>query len=93
MLSYTPSILAFSLTAAEGANEPYLPASVSVIGGSDIPLLTSQNLLSPVPKLQQSVGAGFVSLSLERDSIVLLVPLIARELKKMQQPNCAFYQP
>ena len=78
MLSYTPSILAFSLTAAEGANEPYLPASVSVIGGSDIPLLTSQNLLSPVPKLQQSVGAGFVSLSLERDSIVRNVPLIAR---------------
>ena len=78
MLSYTPSILAFSLTAAEGANEPYLPASVSVIGESDIPLLTSQNLLSPVPKLQQSVGSGFVSLSLERDSIVRNVPLIAR---------------
>ena len=78
MLSYTPSIVAFSLTAAEGANTPYLPASVSVIGSQDIPLLSADNLLSPVEKLQQSIGSGFVSLSLERDSIVRNVPLIAR---------------
>ncbi|MGC6529457.1 MAG: CHASE2 domain-containing protein [Candidatus Puniceispirillaceae bacterium] len=78
MLSYTPSIVAFSLTAAEGANIPYLPASVSVLGQSDIPLMTSQNLLSPVEKLQQAPGSGFVSLALERDSIVRNVPLIAR---------------
>ena len=78
MLSYTPSIVAFSLTAAQGANTPYLPASVSVLGDSEIPLLTSENLLSPVEKLQQAPGAGFVSLSLERDSIVRNVPLIAR---------------
>ena len=32
MLSYTPSIVAFSLTAAEGANTPYLPAqSLSLV--------------------------------------------------------------
>ena len=78
MLSYTPSIVAFSLTAADGANAPYLPASVSVIGSQNIALLSADNLLSPVEKLQQSVGSGFVSLSLERDSIVRNVPLIAR---------------
>ena len=78
MLSYTPSIVAFSLTAADGANAPYLPASVSVIGSQNIPLLSADNLLSPVEKLQQSMGSGFVSLSLERDSIVRNVPLIAR---------------
>ncbi|MGC6518183.1 MAG: CHASE2 domain-containing protein [Candidatus Puniceispirillaceae bacterium] len=78
MLSYTPSILAFSLTSADSANTPFLPASVSVIGDSDIPLLTAKNLLSPVAKLQQAPGSGFVSLSLERDSIVRNVPLIAR---------------
>ena len=78
MLSYTPSILAFSLTSADGANDPYLPASVSVIGESALSLLTADNLLSPVPKLQQAPGSGFVSLSLQRDSIVRNVPLIAR---------------
>ena len=77
MLSYTPSIVAFSLTTADGANEPYLPASVSVIGQSDLSLLSAENLLSPVEKLQQAPGSGFVSLSLERDSIVRNVPLIA----------------
>ena len=77
MLSYTPSIVAFSLTTAEGANTPYLPASVSVIGDSALSLLSAENMLSPVPKLQQSPGAGFVSLSLERDSIVRNVPIIA----------------
>ena len=78
MLSFTPSILAFSLTQAESANEPYLPASVSVIGKSDMPLLTGDNLLSPVSPLQRSPGSGFVSLSLERDSIVRNAPMIAR---------------
>ena len=78
MLSYTPSILAFSLTTADGANAPYLPASVSVIGESELALLSADNLLSPVPKLQQAPGSGFVSLSLERDSIVRNVPIIAR---------------
>ena len=78
MLSYTPSILAFSLTTADGANAPFLPASVSVIGESELALLSADNLLSPVPKLQQAPGSGFVSLSLERDSIVRNVPIIAR---------------
>ena len=78
MLSYTPSILAFALTTADGANQPYLPASVSVIGDSVPQLLTAGQLLAPVEKLQQAPGAGFVSLSLERDSIVRNVPMIAR---------------
>ena len=78
MLSYTPSILAFALTTADGANQPYLPASVSVIGDSAPQLLTAGQLLAPVEKLQQAPGAGFVSLSLERDSIVRNVPMIAR---------------
>lgn len=78
MLSYTPSIVAFSLTTADAANAPYLPASVSVIGESEMRLLAAENLLSPVEKLQQAPGSGFVSLSLERDSIVRNVPLIAR---------------
>ena len=78
MLSYTPSILAFSLTQSESANEPYVPASVSVIGSSDLPLLTADNLLSPVGPLQTAAGSGFVSLSLTRDSIVRHAPMIAR---------------
>ena len=78
MLSYTPSIVAFSLTSSEGANEAYLPASVSVIGEANMPLLAADNLLSPVPKLQTAPGSGFVSLALERDSIVRHVPMLAR---------------
>ena len=78
MLSYTPSILAFSLTQSDSANTPYLPASVSVIGESDLPLLTADNLLSPVSPLQTAAGSGFVSLSLTRDSIVRHAPMIAR---------------
>ena len=73
-----PRLLSLFPSPQPGANTPYLPASVSVIGSQDIPLLSADNLLSPVEKLQQSIGSGFVSLSLERDSIVRNVPLIAR---------------
>ena len=78
MLSYTPSVVAVSLTPAESANEPYLPASVSVIGDSLLPVMEASGLLSPVPKVAQAPGAGFVSLAFERDSIVRKIPMVAR---------------
>ena len=78
MLSYTPSVVAVSLTPAESANEPYLPASVSVIGDSLLPVMEADGLLSPVPKVAQAPGAGFVSLAFERDSIVRKIPMVAR---------------
>ena len=78
MLSYTPSVVAISLTSADGANEPYLPASISVLGSSQLPTLAGKNLLSPVEKLQKAPGSGFVSLAIERDSIVRYMPMIAQ---------------
>ena len=78
MLSYTPSVVAVSLTPAESANEPYLPASVSVIGDSLLPVMAADGLLSPVEKVAQAPGAGFVSLAFERDSIVRKIPMVAR---------------
>ena len=78
MLSYTPSVIAVSLTPAASANPPYLPATISVIGDSYLPLLEADGLLSPVEKVAQAPGAGFVSLSFERDSIVRHIPMVAR---------------
>ena len=78
MLSYTPSVIAVSLTTAASANPPYLPATISVLGDSEIPLLEADGLLSPVEKVAQAPGAGFVSLSFERDSIVRHIPMVAR---------------
>ena len=60
MLANTPSIMAVSLTSAESANPPFLPASVSVIGDSRPPEQGS-GLLSPVEKLATAPGAGFVA--------------------------------
>ena len=78
MLSYTPSVIAVSLTDAASANPPYVPGSISVIGDSTLPLMQGSGLLSPVEKVAQAPGAGFVSLALERDSIVRHVPMVAR---------------
>lgn len=78
MLSYTPSVIAVSLTAAASANPPYLPATISVLGDSRLPLLEADDLLSPVEKVAQAPGAGFASLSFERDSIVRHIPMVAR---------------
>ena len=78
MLSYTPSVVAVSLTEADSANPPFIPASISVIGDTTLPLMQGSGLLSPVEKLAQAPGAGFVSLALERDSIVRHVPMVAR---------------
>jgi len=78
MLFYTPSVVAISLTEAASANPPYIPGSISVIGDSALPLMQGAGLLSPVEKLAQAPGAGFVSLALERDSIVRHVPMVAR---------------
>ena len=77
MLANTPSIMAVSLTSAESANPPFLPASVSVIGDSRPPLMQGSGLLSPVEKLATAPGAGFVSLAVERDSTVRHVPMVA----------------
>ncbi len=78
MLSYTPSVLAISLSSDGGANPVYNPASVSVIGSSAMTILEAEHLLSPVEKVAQAPGAGFVSLSLNRDSIVRHIPMIGR---------------
>ena len=78
MLSYTPSVIAVSLTTAASANPAYLPATVSVLGDSALPVLEADGLLSPVEKVAQAPGAGFVSLSFERDSIVRHIPMVAR---------------
>jgi len=78
MLSSTPSVIAVSLTGAASANPPFVPAGVSVIGQSALPMLQGNGLLSPVEKLARAPGAGFVSLALERDSTVRHVPMVAR---------------
>ena len=77
MLSYTPSVMAVSLTDADSANPPYLPATISVIGDTRLPLMQGDGLLSPVEKLATAPGAGFVSLAIERDSTVRHIPMVA----------------
>ena len=78
MLSYTPSVIAVSLTSAADANPPYLPATISVIGESRLSLMEGSGLLSPVADVARAPGAGFVSLAFERDSIVRRIPMVAR---------------
>jgi adenylate cyclase len=78
MLSFTPSVLAISLTDADDANPPYLPATVSVIGETRLSLLEESGLLSPVEKVARAPGAGFVSLAFERDSVIRRIPMVAR---------------
>ena len=48
MLSYTPSVVAVSLTSDDSANPAYVPGSVSVIGDSRLAVMESTGLLSPV---------------------------------------------
>ena len=83
MLSLTPSVLALALSQDGGSETAYNPGSVSVIGTSDIPVLQADKLLSPTPALHTAPGAGFVSLSLERDSIVRYAPMVARHEDKL----------
>jgi|GEM_PF-2469068 len=78
MLSYTPSVLAFALSDQNSANPVYSPGSVSVIGSASLPVLESTHLLSPVPKVAQSPGAGFVSFASTRDAVVRHMPMVAR---------------
>ena len=78
MLSYTPSVIAMSLTSADDANPPYLPATISVIGDSRLDLMEGRGLLSPVEAVARAPGAGFVSLAFERDSVVRRIPMVAR---------------
>ena len=78
MLSYTPSVIAISLTTADDANPPYIPATISVIGESRLALMEASGLLSPVEAVARAPGAGFVSLAFERDSIVRRIPMVAR---------------
>ena len=77
MLSFTPAVIAVSLTDADSANPPYLPATISVIGDTRLPLMQGDGLLSPVEKLATAPGAGFVSLAIERDSTVRHIPMVA----------------
>ena len=78
MLSATPSVLAISLTEADNANPPYLPATISVIGETRLALMEGRGLLSPVEAVARAPGAGFVSLAFERDSTVRRIPMVAR---------------
>ena len=78
MLELTPSVVALALSNETGSQTSYLPAGVSVIGEGRPILLEAAHLLSPVEALQTAPGAGFVSLSLERDSVVRYAPMIAR---------------
>ena len=78
MLSYTPSVIAISLTTADDANPPYLPATISVIGETHLAVMEGRGLLSPVKDVARAPGAGFVSLAFERDSIVRRIPMVAR---------------
>ena len=78
MLSYTPSVIAVSLTSADDANPAYIPASISVIGETRLALMEGRGLLSPVEDVARAPGAGFVSLAFERDSIIRRIPMVAR---------------
>ena len=78
MLSHTPSVVAVSLIDGDSVNAPYIPATVSVIGESRLPLMEGTGLLSPVEKVARAPGAGFVSLAFERDSTVRRISMVAR---------------
>ena len=78
MLEATPSVIAMSLYDGPNVNAAFVPGSVSVLGEAELPVLETAGLLAPVAPLQTAPGAGFVSLSLTRDSIVRFAPMIAR---------------
>lgn len=78
MLSLTPSVLALALSQDGSSETAFIPGSISVIGAAQVPVLEAPYLLSPTEALHTAPGAGFVSLSLERDSIVRYAPMVAR---------------
>ena len=78
MLSLTPSVLALALSQDGSSETAFIPGSISVIGAAQAPVLEAPYLLSPTEALHTAPGAGFVSLSLERDSIVRYAPMVAR---------------
>ena len=78
MLEATPSVIAMSLYDGPNVNDAFVPGSVSVLGTAELPVLETTGLLAPIAPLQTAPGAGFVSLSLTRDSIVRFAPMIAR---------------
>lgn len=78
MLSATPSVMALSLTTGDSKNPVFLPATISVIGETRLPLMQGSGLLSPIDALARAPGAGFVSFVMERDATVRHMPIVAR---------------
>ena len=77
-LASLPVVMATNLVSFETQDNPFAPVGVASIGSEINGLINAPGMLSPIPPLQTSPGAGFVSLGLERDNNVRRVPLIAR---------------
>ena len=77
-LQNAPTVMATNLMPVVVKDPIFAPVGIAQIGQQNQNLITVPGIKSPIPQLQTSPGAGFVSLSLERDNFVRKVPLMAQ---------------
>ncbi len=77
-LQNAPTVMATNLMPVSVAEQIFAPVGIAQIGQQNQNLITVPGVKSPIPQLQTSPGAGFVSLSLERDNFIRKVPLMAQ---------------
>ena len=76
-LQAAPTVMATNLMPVANPDPIFAPVGIAQIGQQNENLITVPGIKSPIPQLQTSPGAGFVSLSLERDNFIRKVPLMA----------------
>ena len=76
-LATAPVVLATSLSDEYGRNKPYVPSPMAVIGDLSGQLVHASKQIAPIEILQQAVGGGFVNFSLDGDSFIRAIPLVA----------------
>ena len=77
-LQSAPTVMATNLMPIPVSEQIFAPVGIAQIGQQNQNLITVPGVKSPIPQLQTSPGAGFVSLSLERDNFIRKVPLMAQ---------------
>ena len=77
-LQKAPTVMATNLMPVSVPEQIFAPVGIAQIGQQNQNLITVPGVKSPIPQLQTSPGAGFVSLSLERDNFIRKVPLMAQ---------------
>ena len=77
-LQSAPTVMATNLMPIPVSEQIFAPVGIAQIGQQNQNLISVPGVKSPILQLQTSPGAGFVSLSLERDNFIRKVPLMAQ---------------